>query len=178
MSPRPPAGPSGTAIPGLERELLDAAAEAPRPSAFGAPTAATVRLRPSGSPPGPVPPPDARSTHEAVERAFAAWAGKVVAEWNAAHPDRPDFDLADFDGCTYAPDLVRPCCLVHDLGCAFARTRRERLAADRAFRRCIIARREWESPLWRWSWYVRGWTFWAGVALFGLLTFRPPRSPP
>jgi hypothetical protein len=128
--------------------------------------------RPAPPPPGPA------GTHEAVEEAFDRWARGAVAAWNDRHPDHAPFDLADFDGCTYAPDVVRPCCLIHDLGCRTAATRRERLAADRAFRECILARRRWEGPLWAWSWVVRAWAFWAAAALFGLLTFRPPGSPP
>lgn len=96
---------------------------------------------------------------EGFADAWNAWAGEVVARWNARHPDLEPFDFARFDGCTWAADVCRHCCLAHDLRCHFGLPRAE---ADRLLRECIIAIGRQEDRH-GWWWTATGWLYWLGV---------------
>lgn len=118
--------------------------------------------------------PDPAAERLCYEAGFLAWAEATAAEWAAAYPDQRPFDVAAFDGCTYAPDTCRDCCFIHDLGCHYAATRAERRAADSALCSCIAAKSSYEGRLWAWLWPVRAAVFYASVSAYGFLTFRPP----
>lgn len=121
-------------------------------------------------------PPDPLAERVNYELAFSSWAASTAAEWALAFPDAPPFDVARFDGCTFAPDDCRDCCLIHDLGCHYAISRPDRRVADDFFRRCIMAKSAYEGPLWAWLWPVRARIFWLAVSVYGFLSFRPRKG--
>lgn len=100
-----------------------------------------------------------RPDDEDFEEAWFAWASKVVARWNAAFPTRTPFRLEEFDGCTFAADVCRHCCLFHDLRLYFRTSKRD---ADRLLFDCMIAigRREDRNGWW---WTVNAWIYWLAV---------------
>lgn len=108
-----------------------------------------------------------RSMREPYAAAFQRWAVGEALRMHALYPERPPFPLQTFDGCTLAPEVCRPCCLMHDMQYWFNRAPGARRRADDELRRCIIEIAQGEDRIWRWLWHVNGWTFWAAVRLFG-----------
>ena len=103
---------------------------------------------------------------ESIEIAFRNWAQAAIEIWHhefsMVRPGLPKFDLEQFDGCTFAPDVCRPCCLLHDLACYYGA---DRWVADRAFRDCIIAIGEHEDRF-AGLWKIIGYGYWLGVRGF------------
>jgi hypothetical protein len=97
--------------------------------------------------------------------AFRMWAYQEAEEWRQRYPDREPFDVDKFDGCTGPPDICRPCCFVHDLGCHYARTYTERRKADAEMRRCMADMADTEAEPWSKAyWHCQAWKWWAAVS--------------
>jgi hypothetical protein len=101
------------------------------------------------------------------EAAFRAWAQDEANRRHAAKPWIKPYKVDDWDGCTMAPEIVRPCCRVHDMDYHFMETEAERKKADDDLRECICSVAEvedaWLKPLWP----AVGSVYWAAVRLFG-----------
>jgi hypothetical protein len=101
------------------------------------------------------------------EAAFRAWAQAEADRRLAAKPHTKPYDVDKWDGCTMAPEIVRPCCRIHDMDYHFVETPGERRKADDDLRECICSVSEvedaWLKPLWP----AVGAVYWAAVRLFG-----------
>lgn len=101
------------------------------------------------------------------EEAFRAWAMQRIDEEHGKKPHIRRYDLAYFDGCTWAPDVCRHCCFEHDLKYFYSETVDDRRTADAEFRACVAAMGMDDERWWRPVWRLRSWRWWLAVRLFG-----------
>jgi hypothetical protein len=101
------------------------------------------------------------------EVAFRAWAQSEADRRLAAKPHMKPYDVDEWDGCSSAPEIVRPCCRIHDMDYHFMETAFEKKQADDNLRACIVSVAEVEDAWLKPIWPAIGWAYWKAARLFG-----------